>query len=481
MRRFVCIGLALLSGCAVGPPYVQPPVATPAAYKEPAPPSFETAQGWKEAQPGDHLERSGWWEVFDDERLNELEEQVATGNQTLQAAEARLRQARSAILVSRSSRYPTFVPSPGVGGLRYSGHRPGFPTSRPSDSPNLTFPIDFTYEVDFWGRVRKTIEARRDEVQASTAEMQTARLGLQAELALSYFELRAAEAQSALLTETLAAFQEMLVTTTHRFEGGVAPKADVSQAKAQLESARAELTDLEVARAQHEHAVAVLTGRPPADLAVAAGDGKLPEPPAIPVGVPSELLERRPDIAATERRTSAANQRIGIARTAFYPTVSLSGGIGMTGTSLLNWFTWPSRLWSLGTTAAVPLFDGGRRDAVEEGAVAEYDVTVAEYRQTVLTAFQEVEDNLATLRVLETEERQQAEAVAAARESLQLATNRYQGGVDTYLQVLSAQTVELVSERRMIDIRRRRILASVALIKALGGGWDASEMPRPVY
>lgn len=464
--------LLLTTGCKVGRNYTPPALATPVpvAYKE--------ADGWKTAQPADQTLRGKWWELFADSELNELEERVLVSNESLRAAEARFRQARSAIQFNEAARFPTISTTPGIGGLRNSANRPGFPSNLSTESSaNLSLPFDLSYELDLWGRIRRTIDASRDTAQASAADLETARLSLQAELAFQYYELRASESQQRVLADTVKALENLLQLTTTRFEGGVAPKGDVAQAKSQLESTRAELTDTGVARAQFEHAIATLTGRPPADVRLSSTPSPM-IPPAIPVGLPAQLLERRPDIAAMERRTAEANEQIGIARAAFFPTVRFGLTGGAQGTSLLNWFSWPSRLWAIGPTAMQTLFDAGRRRAVSAGVQAGYDATVANYRQTTLTAFQEVEDNLAALRILESEAVQQALAIESAKESLQLATNRYQGGVDTYLQVLTAQTITLASQRRAIDIQRRQMGASVRLIKALGGGWDRSQLPN---
>lgn len=476
MRYILTGGLLFLCGCAVGPQYSPPKVQTPTAYKEKVTPQ-RTAE-WKPAEPRDAEDRRNWWKVFNNTELNTLAEKVEISNESLKAVEARFRQARAMIQINRSARYPTVNISPGVGGLRFSGNRPGFPsTLTAQDSANLTLPADVSYELDLWGRIRKSIAASQDRAQASVADLHAARLLLQSELALNYFEMCAAGEQQRILRETVVAFEDSLKLTRNRFEGGISPKTDVAQAEAQLESARAELTAIDSIRAQSEHAIAVLIGLPPAELTVQANGENTLKPPVIPVGIPSELLERRPDIAAMERRTAAANEEIGIAETAFYPTIRFGATGGFTGTSMLNWFNWPSRFWSIGPTATLPLFDGGRRKAFKESAIAAYEATVAEYRQTALTAFQEVEDNLAILRALETSATQQQRAIAAAREALQLAMNRYQGGIDTYLQVLTAQTIALNSERRIIDIQRQQMIASVNLIKALGGGWEASDLP----
>jgi NodT family efflux transporter outer membrane factor (OMF) lipoprotein len=337
-------------------------------------------------------------------------------------------------------------------------------------------PFDLSYELDLWGRVRRSVAAAREEAQATAADYETAKLSLEAELALDYFELRSADAQKRLLDDTVKAYSDNLQLTLNRFKGGVAPKADVAQAQTQLDTTRVQDTDVTVQRAQFEHAIAILIGKPPAEFSLAAAP-RNQQPPGIPIGLPSELLERRPDIAAAERRVAEANQQIGIARAAYFPTVTLGGTAGFAGSQGSNWFGWPSGFWAVGPALAQTLFDAGRRRATSESARANYDAAVATYRQSSLTAFQEVEDNVAALRILEDETQQQQQAVASSQESLQLFTNRYKGGVDTYLQVITAQTIELANERNAIDIQRRRLDASVLLIKALGGGWNVSNLP----
>ncbi len=466
--------LLMMGGCMVGPKYARPALPTPPAFKEPPPDSFKETKDWKIAQPGTPLPAK-WWESFHDAQLTAMEEQVAAGNQDLKVAEARFRQARAMIRVNRAAEFPTISTGTSVASVRDSGNRPYFavPATATGD---FSLPFDFSYEVDLWGRVRRTVNAAKEEAQASSADLATATLSIQAELAYDYFELRAADAQKQLLDDTVAAYTNALQLTTNRFEGGAAAKSDVAQAQTQLATARAQDTDLGVARAQYEHAIAVLLGKPPAafELASAPLNG---EPPAIPVGLPSQLMERRPDIAASERRVAEANEQIGIARAAFFPTVTLGGSAGLEGTSILNWLNWPSRFWAVGPSFAQTLFDAGRRHATSDAALAGYDAAVASYRETALTAFQQVEDNLAALRVLEGEAVQQREAVAAAEESLELFTNRYQGGVDNYLQVITAQTTALENRRNEIDIQRRRMDASVLLIKGLGGGWNSGNLP----
>jgi NodT family efflux transporter outer membrane factor (OMF) lipoprotein len=463
---FVAITALLLAGCMVGPKYSKPAVPMTPAYKEPLPQSYKE---WKTAQPGDQTIRGNWWEIFGDPQLNSLEEQVAASNQSLKAAEARFAQARAMIRYNRAAKFPTISTAPSISSVHQSGNGPF--STKSGTSADFVLPFDISYEVDLWGRVRRTVNAATNEAQAMAADMQNTRLMLQSELAFDYFELRSADAQKQLLDGTVKAYTDALQLTTNRFEGGAAPKSDVAQAQTQLETTRVQATDTDVQRQQFEHAIAILIGKPPAQFTLAPSPLNL-QPPNIPVGVPSELLERRPDIAAFERRMAEANEEIGIAQAAFFPTVVLGGTGGFEGSSIASWFNWPSRVWAIGPAALQTLFDGGRRRAASEGAIADYDGTVAGYRETTLTAFQQVEDNLAALRILEQEAQQQNVAVAAAQESLQLFLNRYTGGVDNYLQVITAQTVALANERNSVDILRRRMDASVMLIKALGGSWN---------
>ena len=469
----------LLGGCMVGPKYVKPTVPMAPAFKEQVPDSYKQSDGWKPAQPSDQALRGNWWEVFGDPQLNALEEQLTASNQDLKVAEARFRQARAMIRFNRSEEFPTISTSPSIVNERDSANQPYFPPSLANNGTGaFTLPFDLSYEVDLWGRVRRTVSASREEAQATAADLQTANLSLHAELAVDYFELRSADDQRQLLDNTVAAYTDALKLTQNRFEGGAAPKSDVAQAQTQLDGARVQDTDITVTRAQFEHAIATLIGKPPAEFSITPAPSTVMELPVIPVGLPATLLERRPDIAAGERRVAEANDQIGIARAAFFPSLVLGATGGFTGTSITNWLSWPSRMWAVGPQLSQTIFDAGRRRAVSEGATANYDGTVASYRQTTLTAFQEVEDNLAALSILEKESQQQKEATTSAEESLQLFTNRYQGGVDNYLQVITAQTVLLTNQRNDIDIERRRMDASVLLVKAIGGGWDTSQLPK---
>jgi NodT family efflux transporter outer membrane factor (OMF) lipoprotein len=468
----------LLAGCMVGPKYQKPPVPVTPAYKEPPPDSFKESDEWKTSHPNAGALRSNWWEIFGDAQLNALEEQLTMSNQDLKMAEARFRQARTMVRYNRAAQFPTISVDPNIQSLRLSPNQPYFPSNVGSGSRGeFTLPFDFSYEVDLWGRIRRTVTSAGEEAQATAADLQTVALSLHAELAVDYFELRSADAQQNLLDETVKAYADMVQLTTDLLNGGAAPESDVVQARTQLDTARVQDTDIGVMRAQYEHAIAILIGKPPADFSVPPAPLNI-QPPAIPVGVPSELLERRPDIAASERRVGEANEGIGIARASYFPSLVLGATGGLEGSSIANWFAWPSRFWAVGPSMLQTIFDGGRRRATSEGALANYDATVANYRETTLTAFQQVEDSLAALRILEHEALQQREAVTEAKRGVQIFTNRYQSGVDPYLQVVSAQTIALLNERNEVDILRRRIDASVLLIKGLGGGWDVSKLPQ---
>jgi NodT family efflux transporter outer membrane factor (OMF) lipoprotein len=468
----------------VGPKYVKPSVPTTPEYKEAGPDAYKESAArenaaWQVAQPADAASRGEWWKIFGDTELNTLEPQVAANNQDLKAADARFREARALIRFNHASLYPTVGVAPFAGGLRESSNRPYRTANSVTGNGfgDIQLPVDLNYEIDVWGRIRRSVSAAREEAQASAGDRQTVLLSLQAELAVDYFEARSADAQEKLLNDTVKYYEEAYRITTNRFDGGVAPKSDVDQAKTQLEAAKVQARDITLRRGQFEHAIAVLLGVPPASFTLT--DAPLDaRPPMIPPGLPSALLERRPDIAAAERRVAEANDRIGIARAAFYPTISINGTVGLEATSFANLFNPASLVWSLGPTLSQTVFDAGRRAAVSEQANARYDETVADYRQTTLTAFQQVEDNLIALRVLQQESENQHQATLAAQSAEQIFNNRYVGGLDTYLQVVTAQTTALNNERNDIDIMRRQMDASVLLIKALGGGWNVSDLPK---
>jgi NodT family efflux transporter outer membrane factor (OMF) lipoprotein len=465
----------------VGPQYVRPAAPLAPEFKEALPSNFKSTDGWKVAQPSDAKLKGDWWTLFNDPKLNELEAQIDPANQTLKEAEANFRAARAAIHYFRANLAPTVSANPAIGALRNSANQPYFNRSVANNGTgDFTLPIDLNYEIDLWGRIRRSITQSREEAQASAADLESTRLSLHAELAIDYFNLRSADAQRKLLDDTVKAFQDALQLTEDRYDGGAAPLSDVTQARTQLQTAQVQATDVDIMRADYEHAIATLIGKAPAQFAIPRVPVTVAGPviPVIPGALPSQLLERRPDIASQERRMAAANEQIGIAQAAFYPTLSLSAAAGFTGTSAVNWFTWPSRFFAVGPTLSQTLFDRGRRRAVSDIARADYDGTVASYRQTTLTAFQQVEDSLNALHGLEVEATQQQAATTSARQSLDLFNTRYEGGVDTYLQVITWQTALLQNERNDIDITRRRLEASVLLIKALGGGWDSTQLPQ---
>ncbi len=469
------MGALALAGCMVGPRYSRPPALTAPADHGQAPEEYREANGWKPAQPADGSLRPDWWRVFGSQELNDLEAQVDVYNQNLKGAEARFRQARTLVAQSRSALFPTIGAPPSLTTNRPSANEPSPPASL-GEYGNLIANVDLSYELDAWGRIRRAIAAAREEVQATAADLETVRLSLHAEMALDYFDLRSLDAQKQLLDRTLVEYQKALDLTQNQFVGGLASGAEVAQARTQLETTRSEDVDTGVARAQYEHAIAVLAGRTPASLSLAFAPLAAP-PPEIPPGVPSQLLERRPDIAAAERRMAEANEQVGIAQAAFFPSLLLTVQGGVQGTSFVDWFAWPSRFWSLGPSAVQTIFDAGRRRAAQSQAEAGYDSAVAAYRETALEAFQQVEDNLSTLRTLEEEAATQRTAVEAAERSLQFSMTRYTGGLVTYLEVVTAQSITLANQRVEVDLLRRRMEATVLLIKALGGGWDSSKLP----
>jgi NodT family efflux transporter outer membrane factor (OMF) lipoprotein len=458
----------LSAGCMKGPQYQRPTLPPPPAYKE-APP-----EGWKEARPGDGELRGNWWEIFGDPALNALEEQVSISNQNVLQAEAQFREAVAAARVARSALFPLISGAPSVTGSQASSPVSNLAAGSPVGTYSI--PVEATYTADLWGSIHRSVSASADTAQATAAQLESARLLYQAELAQDYFQLHGLDADAALLQQTLQSYQEYLVLTKNRFAGGVASDGDVALAETQLYTTQAQLTDLYVQRTQLEHAIAVLTGKPPEQLSIprAPTQGSSPR---IPVGVPSALLERRPDIAGAERQAAAGNEQIGIAKAAFFPTLTLSASAGVQSTSFLNWITWPSRFWTIGPQLAQILFDAGNRTAQVAQAQAVYDATAANYRQTVLTAFQQVEDNLGALRVLEAESSVLEQAVKSAERSLVVSTAQYKAGTVSYLQVITSQTIALQDQRSFVDVQARRMTASVLLIEALGGGWDGSKLP----
>ena len=471
LHRVAGLGLSLLllSGCAVGPRYSKPTVVNPPEYKE-------VPADWKTAQPNDQIARGKWWEIYQDPQLNALEEQINVSNENLKAAEAQFRQARALVKFNRAAYYPTVTAGVSAQREHLSENRPLVTTSGSTNVTDLAIPFDVSYEADVFGRVRHTVEAARSNAQASAADLESVRLSLHAELALDYFQLRTLDAEEDLLNSNVSSFAKFLELTQSRYTGGVASAVDVAQAQTQLDTTRAQAIDVLIQRAQNEHAIAALIGQPASTFSIPSAAWNTP-PPAIPPGLPSELLERRPDIAAAERRVAAANAEVGVARAAYFPVFSLTGSGGFESTSITTLIQGPSGFLSVGASAVVTAFDVGRRRAASDQARAAYDESEANYRQTVLTAMQEVEDNLASLRILNDEAKAQQSAVAAAEHSLELSTNRYKGGVVSYLEVTTAQSTALADERAAVDILRRQMTASVSLIKALGGGWNSANLP----
>ena len=468
MRRVapVLFSFLISSGCYVGREYQKPVLPPPPAFKE-----LTGSKEWKTASPSDQMLKGKWWEVFNDSQLNKLEEMIATDNFSVLQAEAQFRQARAAAIAAHAGFYPTVTATPSI---NQADRGPG--AGGRGFSSTFSAPFGATWEADLWGRIRMVNESAQINAQVFAADIENLRLSLQGTLAADYFNLLAADMQLNLLNDTIAAYEKFLTLTMNRFNGGVASKADVTLAQTQLFTAQAQATDLAVTRNQLEHAIAVLIGKPPASLAIARGKINA-VPPEIPVALPSQLLERRPDIAAQERLVAIANLNIGLQKVAFYPTVTLSATTGLTSPNLQNLLTWASRVWSAGPSANQTLFDFGKRDAQMMQVLAAYDSTVDTYRQLVLTAFQQVEDNVSTLRVLAQESEQQAKAVAAAEQALALETERYKAGTDSYLNVITTQTIALTNERSAVTLLQRRMTAAVNLILALGGGWDTSAVP----
>ena len=466
---FLVLGLLLsFTACAVGPKYHRPSAPASPAYKE--------AQDWKTAQPSDQKLGGNWWEIFQDAQLNDLEQQVDASNQNLKAATARYQQARASLRYARADYYPTITAGASASREKYSGNSPVSPALRGATFNDFTVPFSLSYQTDAWGRVSRNVEVYREQAQASAADLAVVNLTIHADLAIDYFAARTLDAEEKLLRDTVAQYEEALQLNHDRYEGGVASEVDVEQARTILETTRAELIDVRVARAQYEHAVAVLLGKPPAEFTLAPLPLTTPPPP-IPPGVPSELLERRPDIAAGERTVASANAQVGLAKLAFYPVLNLAASGGFESKSITTLIQGPSTVWAVGASTLVTVFDVGRRRALNEEAKANYEATVASYRQTVLTAFQQVEDSLAALRILEEEAAVQAGAVEAAQRSLELSKTRYQGGVTSYLEVITAQNAALSDEVAAVNLLGRRMADAVLLIEALGGGWDRSRLP----
>jgi NodT family efflux transporter outer membrane factor (OMF) lipoprotein len=467
----LCVA-GLVTACAVGPDYKRPAAEIPASYKEAAP-------GWKVAQPSDQQDRGAWWTIYQDEQLNALEDKLNAANQTVAQYAAAYRQARALVSEARASYFPTVGLSAGAtrSGSGVSSNTSITGTSRSGISNSFNVQLDASWEPDLWGSVSRSVNAQKAGEQGAAADLANARLSAQATLAQTYFSMRALDATQKLLDETVAAYQRSLQLTQNQYAAGVAARSDVIQAQTQLQSAQASAIDNGVQRAQDEHAIAVLIGEP-------ASTFSLPPmpltatPPAVPGQVPSALLERRPDIASAERKAAAANEQIGVAIAAFFPSLTLSASGGFENSVFSNLLTAPSRFWTLGPQLAATIFDAGLRRAQTEAARATYDQNVATYRQTVLAAFQDVEDNLASQRILEQEVVVQQQAVNSARQALDIVTNEYKAGTVGFVNVLTAQTTAFNADQKLQTIAGQRMVSSVGLVKALGGGWDISQMDR---
>src|SRR6266516_3962515 len=466
----------LIGGCSFAPKYQWPAVQIPAAFKELTPQSPDATNLWKIAKPNDAALRGKWWEMFTNTQLNALEEQVAVSNQNVAAAFANFLSARAMVKEARSQLFPTLAANPAVTRSRVVGTQSGSSSSS-STLSDYSLPLDASWQPDLWGRIRNTVKGNAFEAQATAADLQNTRLSAQAELAADFFQLRAQDALKQLFDDAVRAYSESLDLTTVRFQTGIASDQDVAQAEIQLQTAEAQATNLGILRAQLEHAIALLIGKPPAAFSLPV-EPLNASPPAPPIGVPSELLERRPDIAAAERRVAESNARIGVAKDAYYPNVTLSASGAFQSVSISSLLNWSSRAWSVGAGLAETIFDAGLRKATVEQFRADYDNTVAKYRQTVLTAFQQVEDNLATVRILAHQVEQQETVVKSSERYLTLANDRYKLGIDSYLNVITAQTTYLVNRQTLVNLRTQQMTASVLLVEAVGGGWDASQIPR---
>jgi NodT family efflux transporter outer membrane factor (OMF) lipoprotein len=472
--------LAFTAGCDLAPKYQTAAVPVPAAYKE--------IDGWKLSQPSDAELRGKWWEIFSDTELNSLEDQLNISNQNIASAAATFLAARALVKQARAQYYPTIAAAPSITYARepFINLSSAAGSSSSGSSSSSTFlsglfafyelPFDASWQPDFWGRVKNTVRANVFAAQASAADLENVRLTAQAEVAVDYFELRAQDAQKKLLDQTVEAYQNSYDIAKERYRAGIDTDETVAQAEAQLEGAQAQDTDLAILRAQYEHAIAMLTGQAASSFSLAQRPLEA-QPPLIPVGLPSALLERRPDIAEAERMMAQANAQIGVARAAYFPNVSLTAAAGFENISITSWFTWPSRFFSVGPSASETIFDFGARRGVLQQAQAGYEKTVASYRETVLTAFEQVEDNVAALRVLADEVKQQDAAVAASERDVLLATERYRAGIDPYLNVITAQTTLLTNQRASLTLRMEQMTRAVELLEALGGGWDSSQLP----
>jgi len=465
------LALLAVDGCKVGPNYKVPAM--------PAPPAFSDNGhngDWTVASPADQADRGVWWTIYRDAELNTLEQQCTTANQQISAALHAYEQAHDIVREAHASLYPTVSIGGSATRNQLSSNEPLRPTTQPLNYWDFLIPVNISWEPDFWGGIRRQIESSAASAQASAADLATMRLSLQGMLAISFFQLRGLDLQAQLLRSTLDAYTEALKLTQARQTGGLASDSDVEEARAQLEQTRAQLIDLGVQRSQYEHAIAVLIGRPATDFHIPerplAGD-----PPSVPTGIPSELLQRRPDIASAERHIASANALIGVAKSAYYPSVVFGAGGGLNSDSISQVFSPKSTDWFAGPSVSETIFDAGRRKAQVDYAIAQREQAASLYRQQVLSAFRDVEDQLAALRVLDDEATVTARSVAAAKKSTELSTLRYKRGLAQYLEVLTNQTIELNDERAAATLVARRIVASTQLQLALGGGWNSTQLP----
>lgn len=466
IRLITFLYFIIVGGCSVGPDYKKPSNAFPNTFKE--------IKGWKQANPRDIELSDKWWEIFKDPRLNALEQQINIGNQSIAQAEAQFRQSQSMVQTATAAYFPTANASASASRFKaVSGE-----TKAVSGVKYLfNTALSVAWEPDIWGSVRRQVESSRANAQASAATLQALRLSTQATLAQDYFLLRVFDAQINLLNDTVKTYQKTLTITENRYAVGMAAKSEIVQAETQLQSAQAQAINIEVQRAKVEHAIAILIGKTPAEISIPVGSLNT-FLPAIPVSIPSELLERRPDVAIAERQAAAANALIGVAKAAYFPTLNLAANNGQQNNSVSNLMNSASRYWTLGPAAfAIPLFDGGFRGAQMQQTIDAYDASVAAYRQAVLVSFQEVEDNLAALRILEQEMLVQNKAVESAQKAVLLTTNQYKAGTISYLNVMIDQAAALANEKTAVDLQGQRLTAAVLLIKALGGGWKSSVLP----
>jgi NodT family efflux transporter outer membrane factor (OMF) lipoprotein len=466
------LALSLFGACSLAPPYKAPPESVPAAAQ------YQELDGWQPAHPMDEVPRGEWWRLYEDPQLDELEHRAGDANQNIKAAFARLQQARADTRIARADLFPTVTASASAERARVSPNSPSYLPGKPTTGSDFNLEGDVSYEFDLWGRVRNEVASAKANQQASAADLASLDLSIRAELAMDYFNLRSADAQQQLVDQAVRDYKQSLQLTQNLFNGGAVPLGDVAQAQAQLENALTQAADVRLQRDQAAHAIAVLIGENPSAFQIPVNPLPLDVvPPPIDPGLPSALLERRPDVAEAERRVAAANAQIGVARAAYFPQFTLSGSAGFNSVHAANWISAPSRFWSVGPQLTVPLFEGGRLVGQTERAKAQYEEQVADYRNAVLTAYQDVEDSLAALRQLEQEAQTVSAAVTAAGVALQQANYRYRAGAVTYLEVSSAETTALQAQLSAASIQTRRLDASVTLIKALGGGWQS---PAPL-